>query len=205
MEAKTTESTNPSDAEHGSLVVLAISGVQRFISEARNTSDSVVGSPAIRRLAERAARESLSLGARLRFPASVERLVEGRELSAPSACQGPLCRFPHPHQTGLSPSRPKAAAARWRRRLLMPSMPNGPGCGGSVEASCHDTGHAERAVRQRRARVGEQADKQGANWPAGCRQALAMPTLRPTGPGPVGSIGRTRRVALDHHDRSSCR
>lgn len=88
MDARTTESTNPSDAEHGDLVVAAISGDQRFISEPSNISDLAVGSAIDGRLAGRATQESLSLSARLVFPASVERLAESQEQSASSACKG---------------------------------------------------------------------------------------------------------------------
>lgn len=46
MVARTTEYTNPSDAEHSDLVMAPTSGDQRFISEPRTTSDSGrTGSP----------------------------------------------------------------------------------------------------------------------------------------------------------------
>lgn len=51
------------------LIVIAVSGVQQFITESRTTSDLSAGSAIVARLSARAARECASRGARLVFPA----------------------------------------------------------------------------------------------------------------------------------------
>lgn len=56
---------------HHDLVVIAVSGVQQFITESRTTSDLSAGSAIVARLSARAARECASRGARLVFPAVV--------------------------------------------------------------------------------------------------------------------------------------
>ncbi|GAA3820696.1 Cas10/Cmr2 second palm domain-containing protein [Streptomyces chiangmaiensis] len=130
----------PWSGEHGDLVVVAISGVQRFISESRTTSDLGAGSAIIGRLAGRAALECRSLGARLVFPASVE-AEERSSVSAYADKGAPLpSSVPNRIVAVASPGSGSAVAAAaaeavrgewarlvedvWHRPAATPGMPS---------------------------------------------------------------------------------
>ncbi|QTD99986.1 CRISPR-associated protein [Streptomyces cyanogenus] len=67
------------------LVVIAVSGVQAFISESRTTSDLSAGSAIVERLSVRAARECVRLGARLVFPSALRQAVGAADSVAGAA------------------------------------------------------------------------------------------------------------------------